>query len=65
MIRLLAQPLPPLSRDKVVSLSQSSCMSPVELTDGSGEERVGEELNHTTHKKAWPSTNHSTLSALL
>ncbi len=34
MIRLLTHPLPPLSREQVVSLSQSSCVSPVELTDG-------------------------------
>ncbi len=27
---------PPLSRQQVVSLSQSSCVSPVELTDGGG-----------------------------
>ncbi len=40
LIRLLAHPHPPLSRQQVVSLSQSSCVSPVELTDGErGESR--------------------------
>ncbi len=37
----------PLSRQQVVSLSQSSCVLPVELTDGRGWEGVGEEPNHT------------------
>ncbi len=37
MIRLLAHPPPSLSRHQVVTLSQSSCVSQVELTDG----RVG------------------------
>jgi hypothetical protein len=36
-----------LSRQQVVSLSQSSCVSPVELTDGRGGEGVGEEPNHS------------------
>jgi hypothetical protein len=37
----------PLSRQKFVSLSQSSCVSPVELTDGRGGlEGVGEEPNY-------------------
>jgi hypothetical protein len=31
-------PYPPFSRQKLVSLSQSSCVSPVELTDGRGGE---------------------------
>jgi hypothetical protein len=34
MIWLLLRPLPPHSRQHIVSLSQSSCVSPVELTDG-------------------------------
>ncbi len=33
MILLLTYPLSPLSSDQVVTLSQSSCVSPVELTD--------------------------------
>ncbi len=42
----------PLSRRKVVSLSQSSCVSPVVLTHGKGGwEKVGEEPNHTTARK--------------
>jgi len=35
-IWLLSHPLPALSRQKVVSLSQSSCGTTVELTDGKG-----------------------------
>ncbi len=38
-----------------VSLSQCSCLSSVELTDGRGEgEGVGDEPNHTTAKKPGP-----------
>ncbi len=33
MIRLLAHPLPPYSRQQIASLSQSSCVAPIELTD--------------------------------
>jgi hypothetical protein len=53
LIRLLPiPPLPPLSRQQIVSLSQSSRVFPVELTDGrEGEERVGEEPSHTTARK--------------
>jgi hypothetical protein len=40
MIRLLAHPLPSLSWQQVVSVSQSPCVSPVELTDGRGGEGV-------------------------
>jgi hypothetical protein len=40
-----------LSRVQVVSLSQSSCVSPLELTDGREEEGLGEEPNHTTVRK--------------
>ncbi len=40
-------PYTPLFRQQVVSLSQSSCMSPGEDTKGSGG-GVGEEPNHTT-----------------
>jgi hypothetical protein len=43
-----------LSRRRVVtSLSQSSCVSPFELTDGRGEE-VGEEPNHRSARKPGP-----------
>jgi hypothetical protein len=45
MIRLLARPLTPLSSQQVVSPSQYSCVSPVELTDGKEGEVVGEEPN--------------------
>ncbi len=52
MIRLLAHPLPSLSWQQVVSLSQSPCVSLVELTDGRvGEGVCGGEPNHTTARK--------------
>jgi hypothetical protein len=41
-------PLPPLCCQQVVSLSQSSCVSPVELTGGGG---LGEEPNRTAARK--------------
>jgi len=37
---------------EVASLSQSSCVSPIELTEG--RKRVGEEPNHTTTRKPGP-----------
>jgi hypothetical protein len=43
----------------VVSLSQSSCVSPVELTNGRG----GRGAKTYDDEKAWPSINHSILSA--
>jgi hypothetical protein len=59
MIRLLARYLPaplPLSRQQVVSLSQSSGVSPVELTDGKAM-RGG-----TNPRESLPSIHHSILS---
>jgi hypothetical protein len=53
MIGLLPHPLP-LSRQQVVFLSQSSCVSPVEFTDrreGWRRFRDWEELNHKTARK--------------
>jgi hypothetical protein len=50
----LAPPPPPaVSRQQVVSLSQTSHVhvSQVELTDEKGREGVGEEPNHTTATK--------------
>jgi hypothetical protein len=47
-------PYTPFSRDQVVSLSQSSYGSPIELTDMSGGELVGEEQSHTTTRKPGP-----------
>ncbi len=41
----------PLSRQQVVSVSQSSCVSPVEQNDRRGR-GVGEEPNHTTAKES-------------
>jgi hypothetical protein len=63
MFRLLAH-LPSLSRQQVVSLSQSSCVSLVELKlTGEGREMgVGEEPDHTTVRKPGTSVNHSILS---
>jgi hypothetical protein len=46
--------VPTLSRQKVVYLSQSSCLSPVELTDRNGGDGEGEEPNHTTMRKPGP-----------
>jgi hypothetical protein len=53
--------IPPLSRLQVVSLSQSSCMSPVELTDGKG---VGGWRGAKSYdcEKYWSSIYHSILS---
>jgi hypothetical protein len=65
MIWLLLRPLPPLSRQQLVSLSQSSCVPSVKLIDGrEGGDGVGEEPYHTTASKPWPSINHSILSGL-
>jgi hypothetical protein len=50
MIRLLAHPPSPLSRQQVVFLSQFSCVSPVELTGGRGD-GVGEEPNYKATRK--------------
>ncbi len=59
MIRLLAHP-PPSPHS--LSLSQSSCVSPVELTDR-GEGGGGrQETKADDREKAWSSINHSILS---
>jgi hypothetical protein len=55
-------PTLPFSRQQVVSLSLSSCVSPFELIDGRGE-GLGAEPNHMTG--SWSSTNHSILSAVV
>jgi hypothetical protein len=54
MIWNLAPPFPPLSFQQVFSLSQSSGVSPVELSDGrGGREGVRRKLNHRyDHEKA-------------
>ncbi len=49
MFGLLLQPLPSPSCQQVISLS--SCVSPVELTDGRVGKGVVEELNHTTRRE--------------
>ncbi len=50
----LAYPLLCLSCQQVISLSQSSCVSSVELNDGRRGKRVGEEPNHGTGRKPAP-----------
>jgi hypothetical protein len=55
MIRLLAHHL---SRQQVISLSQSSCVSPVWLNDGKG----GRGAKSYDRGKTWPSITLSTLS---
>jgi hypothetical protein len=56
-------PLPsPLFRQQVVSLSQSSSVSPVELSDGREGGR-GRGAKSYDREKAWPSINHSIHSA--
>jgi hypothetical protein len=62
MIRLLAHPLPLLSRQLVVSFSHSSCVSPVELTDERGGRGGGRGAKSYDGEKAWPSINYSILS---
>jgi hypothetical protein len=68
MIWLLPHPLAPLpSANCTVSLTQSSCVSPVELTDGDGRGRAGQgghEAKSYDIEKAWSSINHSILSGL-
>ncbi len=51
-------PPSPLSPQQVVSLSQSTCVSTVELTDGSGKGGQGAQSNAENP----PSINHSILS---
>jgi hypothetical protein len=58
---VLSTPRPPLSRQQVVSLSQPSCVSPVELTEGRWAERVGGRGAKYDGEKAWPSINNSIL----
>jgi hypothetical protein len=58
-IWLLPHPLP-LSRQQVVSLSQSSCVKPVDLTD-----RRGNAAESNDGEKALSSVNHSILSVTL
>jgi hypothetical protein len=54
MILLLATPLPN-SRQQVVSLSQSFCVSPVQLTDGKG--RGWGRRKSYYSEKVWTSIN--------
>ncbi len=52
----------PLFHQQVVSLSQSSCVSPVELTDGRGRGMVGGWAKSYDGEKAWSSINQLILS---
>jgi hypothetical protein len=52
----------PLSRQQIASLSQSSCVSPVDLTERRGRES-GRGAKLYDREKAWPSINHSIPSA--
>jgi hypothetical protein len=54
-------PLPPLFRQQVVSLSQSSCVSSVELTDGRGGLGGGGGAKSYDGEKALSSLKHSIL----
>jgi hypothetical protein len=60
-----APPLLSLSRQQVVSLSQSSCVSPVELSDGRGGRRGrgGGRGKSYDREEAWSTINNSILSA--
>ncbi len=61
MIQLLAHPVTLLSRQQIVSLSQSAYVSPVELADwerGKGMEGA----KSCDREKAWLSVNHSVLA---
>ncbi len=55
-------PSPPPTQQQIVSLSQSSYMSPVELTDGRGDGRGARSYDG---EKAWPSINYSVLSGYI
>jgi hypothetical protein len=54
-------PPPPVSREQVVSLSQSSSVSPVELTIAGGG-GGGSGAKAYDRAKAWSSINHTILS---
>ncbi len=64
MIRLLSHPLIPLSFQQLVSLSQSSRGSPVELTDWRAGGGDGRGAKLYDGEKAWPSMNHLILSGI-
>jgi hypothetical protein len=56
--------VPILSCQQIVSFSQSSCVSPVQLTEGGGGEgRDGGGAESYDRKKAWASINRSIHSA--
>ncbi len=52
------------SRQQVVSLSRSSCVLPVKLSDGRGQGRSQITKSYVDAEKAWSSINHSILSDL-
>ncbi len=55
-------PTSPLYRQQIVSLSQSSCVSPIQLTDGKGGGGGRRGAEPYDRKKAWSSINCSILS---
>jgi hypothetical protein len=55
----------PLSRRQIVSLSQFSCVSPVEISDGREVEGGGWGAKSYDSEKAWSSLNHSILCVLV
>ncbi len=59
----LPRPLPLISRQQVVHLSQSFCVSPVPLAEGGGGGGRGAEFYD--RMKAWPSINRYMLSEML
>jgi hypothetical protein len=63
MFRLHARPLP-FFRHQIASFSQSSCVLPVEITEGRGG-GGGRGAEAYDRKKALPSINHSILAAPL
>ncbi len=65
-IRLLPHPFPPppISLQQDISLSQSSCVSPLELSDWSGRQGGGRGAESINGEKTWSSINHSILSDL-
>jgi hypothetical protein len=54
-------PPPPLFHQQVVPLSQSSCVSPVEITDG---REGGRGAKSSVREKAWPSINYQYFDTL-
>jgi hypothetical protein len=54
----------PISSQQDVSLSQSTCVLPIELTEGGGGARGGGGAKSDDGEKDWSSINHSILSGV-